>query len=499
VLIGAGISISSSSNIESYNLKYAEKTLGATDSTDAGIIFTITSASPGAVIDGISLLDGLSNVHPNNCLISVSTNVTNTTIKNIGTSSAPLNCGTVAPTNDGILLNSGTVYNILVQRVYLQNLVRSPIRSANTNQTASFVNVWGDGDDSSFASSGNDTVSRGCRWSRDATLATSVYGTHWEDAFTGTNRGRLIIHGNEPLPLTTDQCSYALGARAGFTSAGNAALPNVGDTITWTMPYYALGHTGIAQFGYGASAADTWLPTGTNAQYFEFEYQIDHNTGSFSAWKWLLSTVRRSSGGTSGTNTVTIDSTEQAALTRKPAVGDYVQTANGYLPAGTTVTNVSGAVITTSNNFTVNISANEFVYFWKDIAAETISPTTGYKLKVRLRTTIANSGNLFGQLRIPFDTNSTAQQTQYPLPGSLLTVDGLVAGSRVKVSRVDTGAFLAQAQAVGGTASFDVPYNGIVQVEARNASSLLTYKPWQSVLTISSSSPVTIVALQEVD
>ena len=78
-------------------------------------------------------------------------------------------------------------------------------------------------------------------------------------------------------------------------------------------------------------------------------------------------------------------------------------------------------------------------------------------------------------------------------------MNGLVAGSRVKVSRLDTGAFLAQAQTAGTTASFDIPYSGAVQVEARNASSSLSYKPWPSVVNISSSTPVVITALQELD
>jgi hypothetical protein len=498
-IVGCNLSVTTSNSTRITNLTYAEKTLGSTASGDNGTAVSVLTSCVGTVIDGISLISGLTNVHPGLNIVDVRTNTSTTTIKNIGTPSAPFDCGTVAPTGQPIQLNGGTVFNTLIQRVYLQNTGAAPVLGVNNSQGMRLINVWGDATDAFTGLPINDTLAQGCRWSKDTTVNTAIYGTHWEDAFTGTNRGRITIYGNEPLPSTAGQCSTTLGALAGFTSAGNIALPNVGDKVTWTMPYYALGHTGIALFGYGASAADNWNVVGTNIAHFEYRYQIDPGTGTFSAFKWLMSLVRQASGGASGASTVTLVAAEQNALTRKPAIGDFIQTGSGRLPAGTTVTNVVGAVITTSSPFASTVAGNEAIYFWKDISAETISPTTGYKLRVELNTTTANSSNLFGQLRIPFDTNSTAQQTQYPEPGSLLTVDGLVAGSRVKVSRVDTGAFLAQAQAVGGTASFDVPYAGSVRVEARNASSPTAYRPWQSIVNISANSPTEITALQEPD
>ena len=397
----------------------------------------------------------------------------------------------------------GTVFNTSARRLYAENLGEIAVQHfATTNQNIRLYNVWGDGSDALTWVRGLDVLAQGCRWSNVNSAQLGTYGAHWEDAFTSQTSGRITILGNEPLASTIDQCTASFGVNAGFTSAGSAAMPNLGDSITWTMPYYALGHTGIAKFGYGASTTETWLLTGTNAQNFEFEYQIDTGNGSFSAWKWMLSIARVLSGGTTGTNTVTMNAADIAAMTRRPQVGDYLQSTNARIPAGTIITNVTGAgnnVLTLSANFTSTMTGSELVHFWKDIALETISPSTGYKLKVKARVNLANVNNVFQFLRIPFDTNSTDQQIQYPLPGSLLTVNGLVAGSRVKVSRVDTGAFLAQAQTAGTTASFDIPYSGAVQVEARNASSSLSYKPWPSVVNISSSTPVVITALQELD
>jgi hypothetical protein len=434
--IGCPVIISTSSNTEVTNHKYAERTVGATETTDGGYALLLITTVTDTVIDGVSLIPGLTNVHPYTGVLQLQANVRGTVIKNIGTPAAPFDCGSANATLNPFQFGNGAVFDTLIQRCYFQNIngTRPVIVSALTNKIMRLLNVWGDAADVYSGSIAAETIAQGCRWSKDTTGNFAVYGSHWEDAFTGTDRGRITISGNEPTPATADQCSATFGALAGFTASGSAALPNVGDKIVWTMPYYALGHTGIAKFDWGVDANDNWNIAGTNPQHFEFRYQIDPGTGTFSAWKWMLSTIRRASGGTSGTNTVTLTTADRTPLTRQPAIGDYVQTAIGRLPAGTTVTNVAGDVITTSNNFASSVSAGEGVYFWKDIANETISPTLGYKLKVELNTTIANATNVFGQLRIPFDTNATDQQVQYPLPTNASgTVTGLFAGSRVVV------------------------------------------------------------------
>lgn len=500
-VVGTAFSVTSTTNFQILNTKYAERITGQTESLDAGTAINISTACFDGMVDGFSLIPGIANVHPYTAIVQIATNCSRIEIRNIGTPAAPLNGGSANPMRN-VLRFVGTVFNSAARRIYTENLFANAVFHNATNQNIRLYNVWGDGADALTSVTGFDVLAQGCRWSNNNGVQSAVYGVHWEDAFTGSTSGRITIFGNEPLTSTIDQCAASFGINAGFTSAGNASMPNLGDSITWTMPYYALGHTGIAQFGYGASTTETWLFTGTNAQNFEFEYQIDTGSGSFSAWKWMLDIARQASGGLTGTNTITINAADIAAMTRMPQAGDYIQSTNARLPAGTTITSVTGAgnnVLTLSANFTSAMSGSELVFFWNDIALETISPATGYKLKVKARVNLANVNNLFSFLRIPFDTNSTDQQIQYPLPGSLLTVNGLVAGSRVKVSRVDTGAFLAQTQALGSTASFDIPYTGAVQVEARNASSSPSYKPWLSVVNISSSSPVVITALQEAD
>ena len=136
-----------------------------------------------------------------------------------------------------------------------------------------------------------------------------------------------------------------------------------------------------------------------------------------------------------------------------------------------------------------------------NLSAETISPSAGFKLRIKVVTVTANAGNNVQHIRIDTNTTSADQEAnQYPLPGSILSVAGLVPYSNVRVSRVDTGAVIA-AQESGASTSivFDLNYTGSVKVEARNASGATAYKPWVTQVSVSTTTPVTAVALQEQD
>jgi hypothetical protein len=503
-LVGTGFNIASTTNFQIKNTKYAERIIGETEVSDAGTAINVNTACLNGVIDGFALIPGLTNVHPYTQAVNLITNVNRIEVRNIGTPTTPLNGGSV-PANQMLrIVNfAGTVFNSRAQRVYGENVVQA-LAHAATNQNIRAINVWGDAADAPNSDVGLNVLMQGCRWANSRTIRSAVYGVHWQDAFTGTTSGRLLIYGNEPLLSTADQCVATFGPNSNFTAAGDAAMPNVDDTITWTMPYYALGHTGIAQFSYGASATNTWLHTGTNPQNFEYEYQIDKNTGIFSAWKWLLSQGRQSADGISGTNTITINSADVAAMTRKPAIGDYIASPNGCIPAGTTITNVTGAgndVLTLSANFTASETASAVMTFFKDIVAETISPTVGYKLKVKVRVNTASTTNTFSFFSIPFDTNATDQQIQYPLPFDATgTVTNLFAGSRVQIYNEDTSTELFNATVAGTSTSLDY-YDGVAvsagdTVRIRVAK--LGYLP-QTLLAIATATGFAATANQQID
>jgi hypothetical protein len=444
--IGAGFSAYIANNTTITNLAYADVALGTTQATNTFAASVATT--DGFTLDGFVPYAGIANVHSYSGIISTNTSTFNVELKNVGTAAAPYNAGTVNPM--GLFAAFlGTTIGVTMRRVYGDNLRTAAVSTVNTVQNLRMYNVWADGADSQVMVA-LDALAQGCRWTNPSTVQSAVYGTHWEDAFVSTTEGRLTVIGNEPIASTADQCSFTFGTGAGFTSAGNASLPNLTDTITWTMPYYALGHTGIAKFTSGVFT-NPWFVTGTNVQFLEFEYQIDTGTG-FSAWKHLLNQGRRSAGGGAGTNTVTLTTSDRTVMLRQPQIGDYVQSGSNRLPHGTTITNVAGDVLTLSNNFTSALTASEPILIWKDIANETISSSTGYKLKVRVKVNTANSSNLFSFLRIPFDTTSVAQQTQYPLPvtQNIGSVTSILAGSRIQVYNVTTSTEVAN-EIVAGT------------------------------------------------
>jgi hypothetical protein len=135
-----------------------------------------------------------------------------------------------------------------------------------------------------------------------------------------------------------------------------------------------------------------------------------------------------------------------------------------------------------------------------NLSAITVSPTVGIKLKIRATVNAANTGNLLTNIRVATVTNATAYETQYPLPGSILNITNLIANSRVKVTRVDTGTVLEQqSNGAGSSVQFDLQYTGAVLVEARNASSSPAYQPWVTQTNISTSAATSVVALQITD
>jgi hypothetical protein len=172
----------------------------------------------------------------------------------------------------------------------------------------------------------NATI-RGGRYTPSTTGQTSVYGTHWQDAWSSTTAGRIVIACNEPTADTSDQCSFTLAAASGsgFTSAGNVSMKTLTDVVTWEMPYYALGITGFA-----ASAPTI---TGTNAGNHTFDFQYDLNDGAGYNGTWL-----------------TLNSTNLSAITVDPADGvklkvrATVNTAN----SGNLLTYISIATVTNS-------------------------------------------------------------------------------------------------------------------------------------------------------
>jgi hypothetical protein len=72
-----------------------------------------------------------------------------------------------------------------------------------------------------------------------------------------------------------------------------------------------------------------------------------------------------------------------------------------------------------------------------NLAAVTVTPSVGVRLRVRARVNTASATNALTYIRIDTVTNATAQQIQHPLPGIIATLKltGLQSGTEIHVYR----------------------------------------------------------------
>ena len=474
-------------NVQNFTIRNPTHCDNMTGTTPAVASRAIGVQGTNILVEGMSALAGIDNNHPFTEYVGTIGFTSNLTIQNIGSPVAPLNAGTVNPT--GYIISTGAAGTTgEARRCYAINLRLSPIQQSLSSPVFFAYDVWGDGATPQTIATAN-AISRGGRWTNQRTPQSGNAGSHWDDAYNSATTGRITIMANEPTAVSSAQCSATLGTGSGFNGSGSMVISRLTDVVNWTTPLRMYGHTAFA----GGCAV-----SGTDCQNLIFEYKIDTGSGFGGSWAFLANTVRRSSGGTSGTNTVTATTADRTALTRQPQVGDFVQTGSFRLPANTTVTNIAGDVITCSNNFTANLTASEFVTFSPVNVA--VSAANGYSLQVRTYPTAAAATTLLSAFSMGLQTNATDQQIQHPLPGSLVNISNLVPQSRVKVTRADTGALLQQASCGAGTTlAFDFQYTGSVVIEARNASGSPAYKPWVTQASISPSAAANVVALQESD
>ncbi len=278
--IGGFINIVTCSNVTLIDYRRADQINGTTTTTQPQTALGIVTGCVNIKLDGFASFADLANVHPYTGIVLITTGTQGVDIRNIGTAAAPYNCGSANATGQGI--SATVMVDLQIRRVYLQNTRTAPLFIANTVQNVVIDNVWGDGADSQ-ALAGVNLTARGCRWTSSVTGQSSVYGRHWENAFTSTTAGRLLIACNEPLGATADQADITAGT-PGFTSAGQIAMPTVGDEVIWTMPYFMLGVTGFTTTNPTVTGTGATFVSGNNWTNFFLDFQYDTGSGFNGTW-----------------------------------------------------------------------------------------------------------------------------------------------------------------------------------------------------------------------
>jgi hypothetical protein len=260
-------------NINITDAQYCDVISGTTGTTYASSFVDLASNCNNITISGLTL--PVTNTQPYAQLVGITAaGCKNIKIRNIGTLASPLNLGSTNATGYVAVLSTGAAANnVKVQRVYVSN-TRSGFSSGdNSSKNVLIENSAGDYADTytGLTTYANlNALHRAVGNSFTTGQAASVYGTHFVDTFYSTTGGRILILMNEPSAETTNQVTLANGAN--FTSAGSLYMPTIGMSVTFEMPYYALGHT-----QYSNTAL---VMNGGTATNYNYNFSIDKNDGA---------------------------------------------------------------------------------------------------------------------------------------------------------------------------------------------------------------------------
>jgi hypothetical protein len=272
--IGAKMYQASAQKITVTNLHYADTFSGTTGTANPHSAVEFINGVTDSVVDGVDFM-GLTNVQPYTAVVQVGGSYNNT-FRNIGGPDSKLNLGTVNAT--GVIINStGNSDGIRLQRAYVSNTRTGAYAFTNSDNNVEIQDVSPDYADASAMTALNASM-KSCGFTGSTTGQTSVYGTHWSDNFTSATVGKVQILCNEPTTASAAQCAITSGLPQ-FNSVGQLSMTIVGQQVTWEMPYFAKGHTALANL------APTL--TGTNTGNLTYEFQCDKGAGYGGTWLTL--------------------------------------------------------------------------------------------------------------------------------------------------------------------------------------------------------------------
>lgn len=206
---------------------------------------------------------------------------------------------------------------------------------------------------------------------------------------------RLTILMNESSAETTSYYTIDAGS-PGFTGSGTLSAPNVSDQVTWVMPDYIVGYDSFLQI----LPSFTGL-TNTQAQAFDWYYDIDTGSGYSGTFK-NLSYNRSGGGGSSSSTNVTMTDTTGVNA------GDYVY-GIGIADGAKVVSITNSTTIVVS---IANAAAVSGVLTFNQLPNATFT-SSGFKLKVRVKTNATNTTPITAVL-IPIKSTSTSRAVLYP-------------------------------------------------------------------------------------
>lgn len=239
---------------------------GTTVTTYTGYVWDVQSNTLNSTFSGLTM--PVTNTHPYTALLNGATGCSNIKLRNIGTRVSPISLGSANQT--GLIYSLATnCQNFKFQRIYVSSTRTNTMTGDNSSKNVIEENVAGDYADAPLAAILN-LKRKACGCAASLTSQVSVYGTHWLDYFTSTTAGRIAIVMNEPNALTSSYVTLTGGAN--FTSAGGLYMPVIGQSATFELDYYAIGHTSFAN--------SALVMAGGTATNYTYDYAIDKNDGN---------------------------------------------------------------------------------------------------------------------------------------------------------------------------------------------------------------------------
>lgn len=280
------LAITTCKNVTVNDYDHTDRYVGTTNTT--GIYAIVISAScDNIVIDGLTFgLGGtIANVHPYLGVVNVGQS-SNIKIRNLGTRGAILNGGS-ANQPAYIFLSAGNNDTVKIQRCYMQPTRTGAISTLNSDKNMTYEHVYGDFADAIVVADLN-SVLKNCGGTNTVTGQSSVYGTHFWDAFTSDTAGRVVLSMNEPTTETSSLVTYVSGAPK-FTSAGQLTMPTVGDEIIIEQSYFVKGCTLLTNNGVVVTGTNVTYVSGARWGNHDIYYDIDTGSGYSGTWKDLTS------------------------------------------------------------------------------------------------------------------------------------------------------------------------------------------------------------------
>lgn len=261
------------------SLTYYDHTITTTTTSTTGMYaLDFAIGGSGNTVDGLLL--PLPGNGPYAGLVSLNACYA-TLIKNIGTSyTTPLAMNNAVT---GVGVNgAGNNDGITMKRVFLSGTRTGPYAFVNNSDTNILVeNVSGDTADTSVVLSLN-TIIKNAMLTGATTGQISVYGTHWLTRFISTTAGFAEVLCNEPTGASAAQC-WASGGTPQFNSSGSVLLTQVGDQVTWEMPFFAIGYTAFTNSAPTITGTNVTFSSGSTWGNHTLEFQVDTGSG-YTGW-----------------------------------------------------------------------------------------------------------------------------------------------------------------------------------------------------------------------